>query len=129
MREVITRRCHYEVEVAIDLLAIALGDYGLKGGGGLLKGSARLCSVTAEFTEAKAEPEKGVAVGMEVVAELRREGRGAGRKRAVAPDDRARLSTRDQSAAKAGGRRFCDVGRDCLRRCWHRRSLDHRPHR
>ena len=39
----ITRRCHYEVEVAIDLLAIALGDYGLKGGGGLLKGSARLC--------------------------------------------------------------------------------------
>ena len=29
MREMITRRCHYEVEVAIDLLAIALGDYGL----------------------------------------------------------------------------------------------------
>ena len=74
MREMIARSRHDEVEVAIDLLAIALGDDRLERGGGLLEGDARLCGVAAEFAETKAEPEKRVTVGMQVVAELRRKG-------------------------------------------------------
>ena len=108
---------------------VALCDDRLEGGGGLLEGGARLCGVSAEFAEAKAEPEKRVAVGMQIVAELRRKGRCVGRKRAVPPDDRARLAACDETASKAGCRRFCDIGRDCFRRCWHWQSLDHKPRR
>ena len=127
MREMIARGCHDEVEVAIDLLATAFRDHRLKGGGGLLEGGARLCGVAAEFTEAEPEPEKGVAVGMQIVAEPWCEGRRVWRKRAVAPDDRSCLAARDEPSAKACGGRFFDIGRDCLRGCWHWRSLDHRP--
>ena len=54
--------------------------------------------VSAEFAEAKAEPEKRVNVGMQIVAELLRKGRCVGRKRAVPPDDRARLAACDPRA-------------------------------
>ena len=101
MREMIARRCHDEVEVAIDLLAVALRDHRLKRGGGLLEGDPRLCGVAAEFAKAKPEPEKRIAVGMQVEAELRRKGWRVRRQRAVAPDDRARLAARDEPAAKA----------------------------
>src|SRR5437870_2528109 len=101
-------RCrHSEVEVAINLLAIALRDHRLKGGGRLLEGGARLCGVAAEFTEAEPEPEKRVAVRMQVVGELWCEGRRVRRKRAVAPDDCSCLALRDEASAKAGGGRFC----------------------
>lgn len=104
------------MEVPIDLLTIALGDHGLQGRRRLLKGGARLCSVATEFMQAKAEVEKGIAVGVQVVAELRGKGRRVGRKHAIPPDYCARLAARNKTAAKTGGRRFCDVGCDCLRR-------------
>ena len=102
------------MEVAIGLLAVAFGHDRLEGGGRLLEGGARLGWVAAQLAEAKAEPEKHVAVGMQIVAELRRKGRRVGRKRAVAPDDRARLAACDQPAAKSGGRRFCRYRRRLL---------------
>ncbi|WP_260691852.1 ketopantoate reductase family protein [Rhizobium leguminosarum] len=87
----------------------------------------RLCGIAAKLTKAKAEPEKTIAIRMQVVAKLRRKARCIGWKRAVPPDDRSRLTACDQPAPKAGGSGFFNVGRDCFRRCWHRRSLDHRP--
>ena len=97
----IARRRHDEVEVAIDLLAIALGDDRLERGGGLLEGGARLCGVAAEFAEAKAEAEERIAIGMQIVAELRRKGRRVWRKHAIAPDDRACLAASDEACRES----------------------------
>jgi len=46
----ITRRSHDEVEVAIDLLAVPLGNHRLKSGGGLLERCTCPCGVSAKFT-------------------------------------------------------------------------------
>ena len=129
VRQMVAGCCHHEMEVPIDLLAVALCDDRLERGCGLFKGDARLNSVTAEFAETQSQSEKRVAVGMQIVAELRRKGRGIGRKRAVAPDDCARLAAGYETSPKSGCRRFCDVGDDSFRRCWHWQSLGRKPHR
>ena len=65
---------HDEMEVAIDLAAIALGDHGLERCRGLLEGRPCLCRVTAELEQSEPESEQRVSVGMQIVAELRRRG-------------------------------------------------------
>ena len=129
MGEVIGRGGHDEMEVTINLLAVALGHHRFKRCSRLLEGSARLGSVAAELAKAQAKAQQGISVGMEIVAELGGEGRRVGREGTVAPDDRTGLAACDQPAPEASGRCFCDVGRNRFRGCGHRRSLDHRPSR
>ncbi len=129
MGEVIGRSGHDEMKVAIDLLAVALGHHGLKRRGRLLEGGARLRSVAAELAKAQAKAQQGIGVGMEIVAELGSEARRVGRESAGGPEERAGLAACYQPAREAGGRRFCDVGRNRCSGRWHRQSLDHRPRR
>lgn len=121
MSEMIAGRSHDEVEIAVDLAAVALGDHRLERGRGLFEGDPGARPVAAQLDQAKAEAEQSVSIGMQIVAELRRERRRIRRQSAVAPDDRARLAARDQVSPETGGRRFGDVRRDCLRACGHRR--------
>ena len=101
MGEMIGRSGHDEMEVAIDLLAVAFGHHRLKRRGRLLEGGARLRSVAAELAKAQAKAQQGIGVGMEIVAELGSEGRRVGRECAVAPDDRAGLAACDQPAPES----------------------------
>ena len=129
VREMIACCRHNEVEVTINLLAVAFGDDCFEGSCSLFESGARLCGVAIEFAKAKAESEKRIAVGMQIIAELRCEGWRIGRKLTVAPNDCAGLAACDEATSKAGSHCFCDIGRNRFRRCWHRQSLDHKQRR
>jgi hypothetical protein len=129
MCEVIARCRHDEVEIAIDLLAIALCNHSFQGCGCLLEGGPGLGCISAEFSQAKTKPKKGVAIGMQVMAKLRSESWGIWREHPVSPDDCSRLTARDETASEAGSRRLRYVSRDCFRRCWHWQLLGHRLRR
>ncbi|MDU8362850.1 hypothetical protein, partial [Pseudomonas syringae group sp. J309-1] len=83
---------------------VALGDDRFQCRGGLLESGSRLGGVTSEFTEAKPEPKERVAIRMEVVAELGCEGRRVRWQDTIAPNDRPRLSARDEAPTEACGR-------------------------
>ncbi len=125
----ITRRRHDEVEVAIDLPTIALGDHCLERGGGLLKGGTPLGGVAAEFAETKTQAKQGVSIGVQIIAELRRERWRVWWQDAIAPNDRSGLSASDQASAKPRSCSFIDVRDYRLRRCWHWRLPGHRQRR
>jgi hypothetical protein len=79
MREMIARRRHDEMEVAIRLSTIAFGHNRLEGSRRLFECDPCLVWIAAEFEEAQPQPKQAISVTVEIEAELRREGWGARR--------------------------------------------------
>ena len=129
MSEMIARRGHDEMKIPIGLFAIALGYDGLKRSSCLFEGFARMRGFAVHFAEVQTESKQGVAVRMQIVAEMRRKGRGVWWKNAVPPYHRARLPAGDDMAPESCGHRFIDIGYDRFRRCWHSRSPGHKRRR